>query len=520
MAWFNPFSWFIGGRAFAETTDPGIDRANVRFLIPPDSRLYIKQWSRRQLNHKAEWLFQNFGVVKDGIRGIARHTTGKGISLQIDSEDSKWNELAEHDFEEYALTPERCDISGRRNFYEMQAFAVEQRLIRGEFFMALCENAEWDKTPAFQIYDSEEVGTLMPQWDFGDKVVYDGIELDKNARAIAYWVRGPDNNYFPIPRGRMVHWFKPHAVNQPRGWTELAQAVNPLVDIYELKRIAVRSAKAQLLLALFMKNVGKKKQRGALGAIQNAGQNADGTPVPDTAQLEQVMGAAGGGIFYGEGDSDVKLVTSNSPSPLVEAFITDLLMRDVCAGWGVPSEFFWNIAKLSGANTRFVLARADLFFQILGEGLVDRVCTPIAFRYLSDRIQKGLLRECKDKDWASKLSWQLPPRVTVDNGRENQILIELLANGMMTLREYCNARGINYKAVMRQWIREPIQFIQIAEDEGASPDYLARLRENLPIWRAPKPGAVFAPPDADPAAKGSAEVADTDQQTAGLDEQS
>src|SRR6266481_5525116 len=103
MAWFNPFSWFIGGRAFAETTDPGIDRANVRFLIPPDSRLYIRQWSRRIINHKAEWLYQNFGIVKEGIAGIARHTVGKGISLQVDSEDSKWNDLAESDFEDYAL---------------------------------------------------------------------------------------------------------------------------------------------------------------------------------------------------------------------------------------------------------------------------------------------------------------------------------------------------------------------------------------------------------------------------------
>ena len=51
---------------------------------------------------------------------------------------------------------------------------------------------------------------------------------------------------------------------------------------------------------------------------------------------------------------------------------------------------------------------------------------------------------------------------------------------------------MNYKAVMRQWIREPIEFIRIAEDEGASPEYLARLRDNLPLWRAPKPGTVTA----------------------------
>src|SRR4029077_1506491 len=113
-----------------------------------------------------------------------------------------------------------------------------------------------------------------------------------------------------------------------------------------LKRLATRSAKAQQLLALLLKGVSKKRAKGALGAIRNSGTNSDGSPNADSTQLEQVMGAAGGGIFYAENaDADAKLITSSSPSPLVEAFITDLLMRDVCAGWGVPSEFFWNMAK-------------------------------------------------------------------------------------------------------------------------------------------------------------------------------
>jgi hypothetical protein len=204
----------------------------------------------------------------------------------------------------------------------------------------------------------------------------------------------------------------------------------------------------------------------------------------------------------------MKLVTSTSPSPLVEPFITDLLMRDVCAGWGVPSEFFWNITKLNGGNTRFILARADLFFQILGDRLIDRFCSPIAFRYLSHRIQIGKLKPFKDPEWALKLSWQMPPRVTVDDSKANQALIELLANGLITMREYCNARAINYKASMRQWIREPMEFIKMAEELGAPEVWVKRLLDNLPLWRAPKPGTVQAP-GADPA--GPQEVTAVDE---------
>ncbi len=486
-------SWWRSGGAFSETLDTGIDRANVRFIVPQDSRLYIQKWTRCQLNAKAEWLWQNFGIVKEGVAGIARHTVGKGISLQIDSDDPTWNELAEDDFESYALSPERCDLAGRRNFYETQVTAVEQRLIRGEFFAAMTENPEWNNEPAFLIYDSEEIAT--PPDKQGDQNIIDGIGLDDKTRAIAYYIRGRDDTYTEIPRAQMLHWFKPHAVNQSRGITDFAQAVNSLVDIHELKRITTRSAKAQQLIALVLKGVSKKRAKGAIGAIRNSGVNNDGTPDASTAQLEQLVGAAGAGIAYlDDTDGDAKLISPQSPTPLVEGFITDLLMRDACASWGVPSEFFWNMARLNGGNTRFILSRADLFFQVLGDRLIDRFCMPIAYRYLQARLQSGKLRKPTDPDWALKMSWQTPPRVTVDNERESNILIDRLSNGMITLREYCNARGQNYRNVMRQWVREPIEFLRIAEEEEAAPEYLQRLRENLPIWRAPKPGTIAAQP--------------------------
>ncbi len=507
----NPFSLFgrllgIGGNAFSDTVLSSIDRANVRFILPLDSALYLTSRTRRAINEKAEWIWQNFGVVKEGVAGIARHTVGKGISLQIDSADDDWNQLAEDDFESYALTPERCDLAGRRNFYEAQTTGVEQRILRGEFLAAKTENPDWAarakdgnqyQEPCFQLYDTEEISTPGMAGITEGKVILDGCELDQNSRVTNYHVRNLDGmTWTPIPRARMIHWYKPHAINQVRGISDLAQAVNPLVDIHELKRLTTRSAKAQQLIALVLKNVARKKSRGAFGAVKDAAPGSDGNPGTDTAQLEQLVGAAGAGIAYVGDDGDAKLITPNSPTPLVEGFITDLLMRDVCAGWGVPAEFFWSIAKLGGANTRFILSKADLLFQVLADGLIYRFCTPIAFRYLQYRIQTGALRPCKDPNWAAKMSWQTPPRVTVDNGNENKMLIELLANGMITLREFCNARGLNYRHTMRQWIREPIEFLKIAKqelaDSGLDPamtdKVLMRWVANMPLWRASKPG--------------------------------
>lgn len=282
-----------------------------------------------------------------------------------------------------------------------------------------------------------------------------------------------------------------------RGLSDLAQSVNRLVDIHELVRLTTRSAKAQQLIALVLKNVARKKTRGAIGAIKGAAPLGEGcVPGTDVSQLEQTAQAAGAGIAYVGDDGDAKLITPNSPTPLVEGFITDLMLRDACAGWGVPVTFFWNPEKLGGATMRFVNARADLLFEVLADGCIQRFCTPGAFRYLQHRVESSALRPCRDKNWALKLSWQKPPRTTVDNGNDNKILIELLANGMITLRDFCNARGLNYRHVMRQWIREPIEFLKIAKQElgesGLDPQLtdqvLMRWVANMPLWRASKPG--------------------------------
>lgn len=467
--------------AFRDTILGSPDRGNVLFLLPSDSRYYLNGWTRYRINQKAEWLWQNFGIVKEGTAGIARHTVGKGLSLVIDSTDHDWAMKAEADFDQYAASPDRCDIAARRNFYQAQTFAVEQRILRGEFFAADVQNPRWKddrgetETPAFQTFDSQEI--TSPDTPADD--VVDGVKVGKFSEPIEFYARTTNGDVVPIPAGKMRHWYKPHTSSQVRGISDFAQAVNGLVDIHELKRLTTRSAKAHQLVALVLKGINKKRTRGAMGAIKNAGSVDPDTQDKDTAQLEQLYGGAGAGIAYLDAEGDVKLVTSSSPSPLVEPFITDLLMRDVCAAWGVPMEFFWAVAKLNSANVRFILSKADLFFQILADELAGVFCTPLAYRYITWRIQTGVLPKPKDPNWT--IGWQGPRRITIDNGRDGNMKLQFLANGATNLKRLYNEEGENWLPHTRQWFREFKIAKQIAIEEG--------VPEAFNAWRALQPGA-------------------------------
>jgi hypothetical protein len=108
---------------------------------------------------------------------------------------------------------------------------------------------------------------------------------------------------------------------------------------------------------------------------------------------------------------------------------------------------------------------------------------------ISWRIENKLLRPCGDPRWMEKMSFQGPKRITVDNGRDTKAMLDLLAAGGTTLQDIYLASGENYRAKMRQWIREPLEFIRIAKEEGASPALIARWEANLPLWRAHATGA-------------------------------
>jgi len=513
MGLFGKIKASVGGAyngaslAFRDTILPSPDRGNVMFLLPGDSRFYLNGYTRTRINWKAEWLWQNFGIVKGTLNGIARHSVGKGMTLMIDSEDHDFAMAAEDDFARFAESPDRCDLSGRRSFYEAQLYAIEQRRLRGEFFAVHAFNPRWNKEPCFQTFDANEVIS----GDQSDSMIIDGVKLDEFGGAVAYFVRTVDGKTKEVPASRMVHWYKPHSNNSPRGFSDLAQSVNPLVDIHELQRLDARTAKVHRFIALVMKGVNKKKTRGAFGQITQAAINqADpGSPPSDAyaASMESMWGGGGAGIaYFDDKEADVKLVTSNSPTPMLNEFVKDR-MRDVCSGWDVPHNFFCYEEDMGSANTRFILSRADLFFQLTSDGCANHFCTPVAYRYLQARIASGKLQEPKDPNWS--IDWQTPPRVTIDNGRDGKLLIEMLANGMLTLREYCAAAGKDYRRTMRQWIREPMQFLVMAKEEGSMIDtktaskLIERWSNNMPLWRAGMPGVGNNAPagtDADPGA--------------------
>ena len=456
----NGASAFSG--SFRSTVEWSPNRSQIYAHLPSKSEHHVNQYTRTELLRKAMWVYERFGIVKEGIHGIARHTVGKGIHLQLESPDEDWNRRAVADVEDWAMSPDRVDISGRRTLYQIQRDSVEDRLLRGEFFAANAENPRWSGAPSLQLFDSGEIAA--DGQDPADKSIVDGVRVGEHLEALEYFVRDGEGGSVPVDAAGMIHWYKPHSTNSVRGVTDLAQAVNPLVDIHDLIDVTTTTGKLHQALGVVMKRARPDKTgKGAFNRITQRGEtvvDADATDASEANQrqdLEKIYGGAFIAYLDPEKKEDLQLVSSDSPSPLVESFITDLLMRDVCLSWGVPPEFFWAVAGLTGSNQRAVFERADLFFQTLAFDQVSYVTKPTIFRYLEHRMATGKLRRPQGLapgEWIRNATWQGPRRVSVDHGRDAKADLDFLGVAGETLQGLANKRGGDSKSQMRRWVKE------------------------------------------------------------------
>jgi capsid protein len=471
---------------FRDSLSTGPERSRIWYLLPEDSRDYLDALTREEVARRTEAMMDTFGMVKEAVRGVGRHTVGKGISLQLNTSDIEWNVEAEADFEQYFSTPERFDIAGRRSGYDAENTWVEQRIIRGEAFGSMTENPEFDGEPCWQLWDSTEIRT--PDSLAEDKAIYDGVRLSDVHKPLGYYAKANNaKGYVEIPANKMRHWYQPLGINQVRGVSDFAPVVHRLVDWRDLEKLFIQHAKTQSALAVAVKKLAKVGKNGLANRIKR---ESTGTgDKTDTAALEK---AFPGLVSYLGADGDVQLISGNSPSDKLQPFLTTLIAPDVFLSAGLPSQFFLNPELLTGANQRFILARADLLFQTLGEDLIYRFLRPAAFRYLSWRIEKGKLRKPADPNWAATMTWQTPKRITVDNGRDGNLTIQLVGNGMENLRGWYDQNGKFWRSETLQWIREWKEFDKMCRAEGMSPEMIKLM---LQRWRPGMPGAGGAAPD-------------------------
>lgn len=457
--------------------------------MPNDSRREVTRFTREQLVKKSRWLYNNMGLVRRFVKGIARYTVGSGICPIPVTGDVKFDEFLETYFDNWADYPQLVDVREKQDFWSMTSKVLQGMFKDGDDFVLKAPTAdevlstgfELVGLPRLQWIEQQQVGNLNGSlYDRDQEGFQEGVLCDQYGAALKYRVLediSPDNYDLKkgriIERSNMLHIFDVERASQVRGLPWLYHGVNSALDIVDLLALEKHATKLHAAMAAAIKkrtaDAGKKGFTGDL--TKQRGVNADGKK--RVVAFENFMGGAG--ILQLALDEEFQLLTSGRPNLTFTGFI-DYLIRDMAAGFGVSADFIWATADTGGTNVRMILEDAKWFFEELQDFMIRSFCRPVYMWVIARGIQRGEIVVPAGLNPYATL-WQGPAKVTVDQGKEGNLELERLKNGCGTWEEYWNARGKSGRKQVRRRIDEIAEAMKYAEEKKVPFDYVFALNK-------------------------------------------
>lgn len=439
--------------------------------VAADSRKTLTSGARRQVLALARYLHANNGLVRGAVADLTRYSVGPGIVPQSQTTDRKAADVYEAFWREWSKI---ADSTGRRTFTEMQQIASLRMDVDGDVGFILRKTASG--YPQLQMVEGHAIGSSAD-----DAGWFDGVKLAPDGRPLAYRVLGDGDAFTDIDARDFILLAETDRVDQQRGLSALAHALNHLRDISDILEYEKVGVKMGAAIGVAITSESGAVDEGASYIEGGANASASGAPL-ETFEAGMVPH-----LRIGE---KIESFATNRPNPSFTGFI-EHLMRDVAVGLGLPFEFVWDSSKLGGATQRFALAKAQRRFEARQSYLSNRLLNRVWSWVIARGIKRGDLP--KTTDWW-RVRWQAPAKITVDVGREATANRDDFKMGLRTLSEDAGERGVDWQDLREQTEHETRDLItrarRLSDETGVPFDQVLYLLQS----RAPNAPATTTEP--------------------------
>jgi hypothetical protein len=447
-----------------------------------DTRKNLSQLGWREIMSAARWICANFGPVDGAIRQMANYAVGRAYNVQYIGRNKAWGAKMEEALYQHDKI---CDVRGD-NFDFRTSLKLDLRtLIRdGDCASLLVEGDGgypfYQSIPSHRIGSRSYVALTVDGGPYAGMMVTNGVIQNDYGRAIAYQVFRDDyisTEREDISSKDMVFTYSPVYQDQSRGISWLAQAINDVADIFDIRSFLKLGIKSESALALLEFNEkGAPMDTGS--SIISGGPTDDAPTTPFYEKLE------GGAIRYfrANSGSKIEVPSVNRPGENAQKFAFEILRGSFEAlGW--PIEFY-NPEMLGGANIRLRVAQAKRTIEDL-QLLADKIAIRKHTYAIAKLIKIGALDP--DPDWW-RIEHQCPRDITVDNGRDVKADIDMYLKGAITLKELCERGGDYWEDIQDQKIAEEKRWQEKCKAANVDPNN-CRLLGQLSIQNDPQAGA-------------------------------
>ena len=373
------------------------------------------------LRQRARMLYMAAPVATSAIKTNRTNVIGCGLQLKsrinrvklgLTPEQAKeWQRKTEEEFELWAANKRNCDAIGVNNFYTAQQLALASCLLSGDMIVLLKHEDPTVLNPyglRFHMIEADRVSTPtamtagssffanMTQGETKEgNRIYDGIEVDKNGRIIAYWIR----NTYPFQQTadktewkrvlangeetglpNVLHVMETERPEQYRGVSYLAQVIEPLLQMRRYTDSELTAAVVESFFTAFIKTEADPNEN----PFNEVG--GDGVEQVSDDPNEYEMGP--GQINIMKPGEDVVFGDPKRPAGGFDGFVV-AICKQIGAALEIPADLLLKSFNASYSASRAALLEAWKAFKMRREWFADDFCRPLYEVWMAEAVARG-----------------------------------------------------------------------------------------------------------------------------------
>ena len=347
-------------------------------------------------------------VIGEGLK-LKSHIDKNTLGISDEQAESTQKEI-EKEFALWAEDKRACDATGMNNFAEMQQLAMMSWLMSGDVFALITFTDTTILNPyglKIQLIEADRICTPTDARNVNyviateginqqnGNAIYDGVEVDKNGRVVAYWIseyfpnetftftKGPNKwtrvqAYQSTGLPNIVHLMDSERPDQYRGISYLAQIIEPLL---QTRRYTESELMAAIVESFFTAFVTTNEDPDDIAYNEvNPDEEIDQT------KDEYQMGPAT--INMMEPGEDIKFANPTRPASGFDAFMKSITTQ-IGAALEIPRDLLMKEFNSSYSASRAALLEAWKSFRMRRKWFADDFCKPIYEVWLSEAIARG-----------------------------------------------------------------------------------------------------------------------------------
>lgn len=311
----------------------------------------------------------------------------------------EWTESVENRFGLWSKSPVVCDWKGVQTFGAIQRQAKWEAYVSGDILVVLRQSPIFKSTQV-QLVDANSVCTPIAGGRQGIPDTHEirhGVELDKDKKVVAYWVRNEEGEFDRLlargkRTGRPLAWLvfgtdKRH--DEVRGEPLLSIMLQSLNEIDKYRDSVQRKAVVNSILAMFIKKTEDKA--GSLpmggGAVRKGAATTtdyDGT-TRDFGISEMIPGVVMEELQHGEEPVGFHSQGTDINFPIFE----EAILRSMAWALEIPPEILILAFTNNYSASQAAINEFKVFLNMRWSDWGETFCTPIATEVLLSDVLLG-----------------------------------------------------------------------------------------------------------------------------------